>query len=185
MDRSLLEQGQDIEIYLFGLSSPSIRSRRIAFSGGGVYATNRRLFVVRGPLKVRLMFVLPFLTWIALYSYGLALYYFDFSSMAGLGLGLELLSWVFYLAAFLTFLYKDSSRVPIPDLERRKIFDMELGQVSRIVLKDRGNWWVSSIAIFSETGEKRVIRFGANGSFKHVWRCLQLFRPEVLVYIPF
>jgi hypothetical protein len=186
MDGISMEQQQDNETYLFGVSSPSIRSSiLVGFPSCGVYATNRRLFFVRGSLKVRLMPLVPFLAALALLGYSSAMRIIDFPGVTGFILDLNLLGWVFLLVEFSTLWYNDYSRVPIQELERRRIFEIEAGQISRIILKDRGNWLVSSMAIFSKSGEKRVIRFGANGSFKHVWLCLQHFRPEVLVYIPF
>jgi hypothetical protein len=182
MDGISMEQQHDNETYLFGLSSPSIGSKRSSLPCLGVYATNKRIFLVRAQLRMQFMSFPPLLVGIVIELTGLALlisagpsggfpteeFVFLFGGLAFLFLGL--------LAAW----YRDFSPVSVQELERRKIFEIEKMQISRIEMKERSSWFQSSVAIVSKTGEKRVIRFGENGSYKHARHLFEMFAPELL-----
>ena len=63
MGQLSLEEEPEVESYLFGLASPSIRRKTRGWysptSCSGLYATNRRIFLLKAPLRMQLRFYLP------------------------------------------------------------------------------------------------------------------------------
>ena len=172
------------ESYLSGLSSPSIRRSRLDARCLGVYATNKRIFLVEAPFWMQVMY-LPslFIAVVLLVSvlfFSLS-YAFSAVSPPTIALILEWVGLAFLFEGILSGWYKNFSPLSIKDLEARKLFEIGREQVSSIEIRDRGIWRPSKVDIFSKAGEKRTIDFAENGSFEHAKRMFQTFAPQLCV----
>lgn len=173
---SLPEEEPKAESYLFGLASPSIREAGIGLSRcRGLYATNKRIFLVNPPLHIHIMSEL---------QSGVILSFFAFILMVltqkvtATSTILLMLGAVFYLLGFGLRPYKDFSPLSIQELEKRKTYEIEKNQISKIEINDR--MW--RIVITSKMGDKRTILPAEKGSFNHARRVFEIFSPELCHY---
>lgn len=136
-----MEEQEEKEAYLYGLASPSIRNMRADVRACGVYATNKRVFMVRAPPRVQAMFLLPWPIAIVLLGSGLGLTISLFStgnsvySWSGPQLYLYWTGLAFLYVALASSWYKDFSQVPIQELERRRIYQVEREQILEIEMR--------------------------------------------------
>ncbi len=130
---------------------------------------------------MQLTYILALLGAIAILAYFLvsSIIYFPTTSLFHnvlefLGIGL-------LVGGLLTNWYRNFSPVTIQELEKKKVYEIERGQISRIEMMDRGSLLWSKIIIVSKSGERRTTLFGENGSFKHARRLFQMFAPDLCV----
>lgn len=157
--------------YVYGLSSSSIRNMRIDPRPCGVYGTNERILFC------------AFVTWNAdrfpnslvccLYPSPSALVMSILLPFAagrpfgnGLGTPMGLPGFVLLFISLGTQWYKDFSEVPIQELEKRKIWDIERGQIATLEMSE-SSLSTAQIKIHLKSGETRSILFSANGSYDH------------------
>jgi hypothetical protein len=177
------------EIYLSGLASPSIRKSRLNPRCLGVYVTNKRIFVVSAPFWMQIMY-LPSLFIAAileLSALGIVFSTIVFSilqasaSQASSGVqgsvpfAVFILEWVglaFLFEGILTGWYRNSSVIPIQELEKRSVYQIDKVQVSKIEF-DRHVFLPSHIEITSSTGERFSILFAEGGSFDRAKRAIR------------
>lgn len=172
------------EKYLYGLASPSIRSRRADPRGCGVYATNRRIFLVRAPLRIQVLFLLPWSMAVVLFlSYLVISLNLLFTKSAGSTslfspayLYLYWPGFAFLFVGLGSSWYKDFSQVPIQELERRKIYEFEREQISRFETS-RSIFWASRIVVYLRGGERRSILFAEPGSFDRARHAFEMLLP--------
>jgi hypothetical protein len=181
---AIIEEQEEEEAYLYGLASPSIRSRRADVRACGVYATTKRIFLVHALVRVQMMFLLPWSIAVVFLGSCLGL------SLGLLSTGNSVYSWswpqlyllwtgfAFLFVALALSWYKDLSQVPIQELERRKIYQVEREQISEIEMRRR-IFWTSQIVVHLRGGERRRILFAEPGSFDRARRVFQMFSPTL------
>jgi|GEM_PF-682799 hypothetical protein len=173
------------EKYFYGVASPSIRSRRADLRGCGVYATNKRIFLVRAPLRIQVLFLFPWsMAVVFLLSYIIILLNSLFTKSAGppslFTPAYFFLFWpafAFLFVALGSSWYRDSSQVPIQELERRKIYEFEREQISRFETS-RSTFWTSRIVVYLRGGERQSILFAEPGSFDRAKHAFEMLLPS-------
>ncbi|MDA4128824.1 MAG: hypothetical protein OK422_05180 [Thaumarchaeota archaeon] len=179
-----MKEQEEGETYLYGLASPSIRNRRADVRGCGVYATNKRVFLVRAPPRVQAMFLLPWCIAIVLLASGVGLLLSLLStgnsvySWLGPQLYLYWTGFAFLFVALASSWYRDFAQVPIQELERRRIYQVEREQILEVEMRRR-TFWSSQIVVRLRGGEKRLILFAEPGSFDRARRAFQMFSPTL------
>jgi len=167
------------EKYVYGLASPAIRSRRADVRACGVYATDKRIFMVRAPLRIQMMFLLPWSVAVVLLGsdFGISLSLFSTGngvySWPGPQLILLLTGFAFLFVALALSYHKDFSEVPIQELERRKIYDVERGQISGTAMS-RSAFWTSRITVYLRGGVVHSILFAEPGSYDRARRVFEM-----------
>lgn len=161
------------EQYLDGFMSPSIRSRRrrmLDLRPCGIYTTNKRIFLVRSPFWMQVTYTSMWLIAVILLLSAVVI-----SDLMPLALGRSLsdvagtfLFWI-GLAALFIFIgsswYKNFSKVPIQDLEKRKIWEIDRGQISSTAETSASIFSNGEITIQLKSGEKHSIFFYEKGSY--------------------
>jgi hypothetical protein len=155
------------ETYFGGLTSPSIRKRRADPRPCGVYATNRRIFLVCAPPGTQVLFLAAWVVVLALLLSALSL--LILFPMGGEDFGvwypLEMSAIALLLILLGSQWYKDSSEVPVQELKRRSIWEISRDQI--LTVEMNGNdFWTSRIDIHLRSGERRTVFFAERGSFE-------------------
>jgi len=162
-----LTQIAEGENYLDGFVSPSIRSRRIDMRPCGVYATDKRIFLVRSSITVQIGYTVLWVITIIILLSGLVSDVLTLSSgriMSDAGF------WFLWVGLALLFIfiglawYRNFTKVPIEKLEKMKIWDIQRDQIASTEVMKR-NLSYSEIEIHLKSGEKRSIFFSESGSF--------------------
>ena len=161
------------ETYVDGLASPSIKIRRrrmIDLRPCGVYATNKRIFLVRSSIWMQITYITIWLMAVILLLSGLVISDIiplvlsrslsDVAETPFLWLGLALL-FIFIGSSW----YKNFSKVPIQDLEKRKIWEIDRGQISSTAETSASIFSKGEITIHLKSGETRSIFFYEKGSY--------------------
>lgn len=170
---------------VYGLSSPCIRRRRLLFSPSlGLYTSNKRIFIVRAPLKYQALQNGLFMVAMLLYLLPLLLLYFIPYPMIGFWniTGLQLLGYLFMLTGVFGAWRKDYSPVSIEELENKGAYEIVREEISRIELKDRGFWGPSKIAITTNSGKEISAWFSEHGAFRYAANLIQRFSPALCIY---
>jgi len=133
----------------------------------GVYATDKRIFLVRSSITVQIGYTVLWVITIIILLTGLVsdvltLSSGRFVSDAGfwfLWVGLPLL-FIFIGLAW----YRNFTKVPIEKLEKMRIWDIQRDQIASTEMMKRDLSY-SEIEIHLKSGEKRSIFFSESGSF--------------------
>ncbi len=165
----MAQQVTDGEKYLGGFLSPSIRNRRMDMRPCGVYATNKRIFLVRSPLWIQLTLLATWLVAFVLVLSSMIMSIMLLISSSSLGNGIVTPFFWIGLALLFVFIgsawYKNFSEVPIADLERKKIWDIQRDQISSIEMTRNTFSNSGGFEIHLKSGDKRSIFFAEKGSF--------------------
>ena len=167
------------EVYASGVSSPSIR-RKPFFPSQGIYATSRRIFIVRAPLKIQLMGYLPFLAALVTIIPISVITVFYFPNINEIA-QFYLLPWIGQLFVFVGIFaqwLRDTSPVSIEQLEHRGAIQISREEIWSIELQDGGFWSPSKIVICSRSGRKTSLQFAENGAFKQIAPILRSVDPD-------
>jgi hypothetical protein len=173
------------EKYLYGLASPSIKSRRADLRGCGVYATTKRILLVRAPLRIQVLFLFPWsMAIVFLLSCLIIMLNLLFTKNAGsASLSAPAYFYLFWPGFAFLFVglgsswYKDFSQVPIKELEQRKILEFKREQVSKLEMS-RSVFWTSRIVVYLRGGERHSILFAEPGSFDRAKHAFEVFSPS-------
>ncbi len=170
------------EVYLDGFTSPSIRNSRFGLRPCGIYATNKRIFLVRSSAALRQFVVLVWVAGMIASGFDVVIYVMPFLIYGGtysftpfqelLWLGLALL-WVLIGSNW----YKNFAFVTIPDLEKRKIWVVQRDQISSWKMI-RKFFTMSKIQIYLKSGESHSILFSVGGTFDRAWLALSKRAPS-------
>ena len=154
------------ENYLDGFVSSSIRSRRIDMRPCGVYATDKRIFLVRSSITIQIGYTVLWVVTIIILLAGLVSYALALSSGSISDQGI----WFLWVGLALLFIfiglawYRNFTKVPIEKLEKMKIWDIQRDQIASTEVRRRDLSY-SEIEIHLKSGEKRSIFFSESGSF--------------------
>ncbi len=154
--------------------SPTIIRDRWGLRSYGVYSTAKRVFVVRAPIWMQVLFPGFLGIGAVLNISALLLLFLQTASMSSIVF--TVLGILFFFIGLLFYSYKNSSLVALNDLEQRSVYQIEKGKISKIEF-DRGDKYVGSkITIISSSGDHFVI-YAKPATFDLIKRALSLVGP--------